>query len=705
MPIDQGLATKLDRLSTRMRWLVVVYGVSWVLACFLIGALLICTADFWLRGLQWSMRLVILLVLIGSTGWVMLRRLVSPLGVPMGRSQMANLIERKYPQLSSSLISAVRFAQGEMGAEASNSRELVKLVIDDAAARAGKLDFNQVLDSLAARRAAAGAFGIGILVAATAFVMPESFRIGVARNLLLQDVEWPRRTTLILEVDGNEMRAARGDDVVIEALAEGVQPRSVDIYYQTESGDSARESMVTVGSAGAYRYRFTIKAVEEEFTFYLRGGDHRTERVQVRLVDRPHLASSTIQVTPPAYAGLPSMTLGDGERATRTLKGSTVRIDATFNKPLATATLRSGNQEIAEAVVTEDRATVEFTIGKTRTYHFSLVDNDALENRQPERFSIRAMKDDPPRVKLLLPGVGDMITTDAVLPLELSLDDQYGLARAELTYQLLREDAEAKAIDLVGFEIGSKSYLSTIPWPVSQALVEAGDRITMTANAADADDVSGPNEAQSVEHILRVVTRDEFLADIARREQEYRQAFERLLESQEQLRGELLSVRSELEASADSPETQSMRDVWASRLSSLERRQRNLTASVTIVRQQFEQIMKELEINGLDTRDERERLETNIIDILAELTRRDMVVAADALRTWSRQTDADSGRQTDELQETIIKKMRSVLANMIQWEGYYEVVTMLRDIIRLQKELGDEAGESLLEEAEGVFEE
>ena len=221
--------------------------------------------------------------------------------------------------------------------------------------------------------------------------------------------------------------------------------------------------------------------------------------------------------------------------------------------------------------------------------------------------------------------------------------------------------------------------------------------MALHARAADADDVSGPNEAQSVEHILRVVTRDEFLADIARREQEYRQSFERLLENQEQLRGQMLTLRSESESGTV--------DGLPSTLTSLERRQRNLTASVNIIRQQFEQILEELEINGLDTRDERERLENSIIELLSELTRRDMVDAADSLRAWARQPSVDAGAYADDLQDTVIKKMRSVLSNMIQWEGYYEVVTMLRDIIRLQKELGEEAGESLLEEAEGVFEE
>ena len=40
---------------------------------------------------------------------------------------------------------------------------------------------------------------------------------------------------------------------------------------------------------------------------------------------------------------------------------------------------------------------------------------------------------------------------------------------------------------------------------------------------------------------------------------------------------------------------------------------------------------------------------------------------------------------------------------MIQWEGYQEVVTMLRDIIRLQQELRAETQTTLEKEASDVF--
>ncbi len=57
----------------------------------------------------------------------------------------------------------------------------------------------------------------------------------------------------------------------------------------------------------------------------------------------------------------------------------------------------------------------------------------------------------------------------------------------------------------------------------------------------------------------------------------------------------------------------------------------------------------------------------------------------------------------DPQQAAVLAQMREVLAFMIQWEGYNEVVNMLRDIVRLQGELKGETEERLLEEAGDVF--
>ncbi len=142
----------------------------------------------------------------------------------------------------------------------------------------------------------------------------------------------------------------------------------------------------------------------------------------------------------------------------------------------------------------------------------------------------------------------------------------------------------------------------------------------------------------------------------------------------------------------------------ASDLPPLERRQRNIAGGVNVLRQQFEQVLSELRINQADTSDERERLGDRIINPLTQLAKRDLGAAADTLRQWAREGSDEKASLVDPQQVALLSQMRKVLASMIQWEGYQEVVNVLRDIIRLQTELRTEVRDALQKQGDEVFE-
>jgi hypothetical protein len=432
-----------------------------------------------------------------------------------------------------------------------------------------------------------------------------------------------------------------------------------------------------------------------------------------------------MRITPPVYTRLEAYSLGDAERAAQILPGSSVTIRIETNKPVTQATLMAGRNIVADAepsVVPSSAEPVPNEAGKpaplqdwkplsqaderfsvtvspleSHTYHFALVDEVGLENRRPVRLSLRVIVDDPPRARLKLPGVGDMITPEAVLPIEVECADTYGLAAAELAYQIAREGTEEEGlIPLPTFKPHLTMFTTSLSWPVSTEGLQASQTVTLQVSAADFDNISGPNEAESPPVMLRVVTRDELLAELARREQEFRADFERLIDAQEALRGNLLSVLGRFQQ-------ESAEQVLAADLAPLERRQRNIAGSVNVIRQQFEQILAELGVNQLDTLDERARLGELIVNPLARLAKRDLVAAADAVRQWSREGSAEKALRVDPLQVEILSQMRSVLANMIQWEGYQEVVSMFRDILRLQQELKAETQDTIEDQAGDVF--
>lgn len=693
--LDASLTDRLAGLVRRIRSHLLIQGVARIAAFMVLAALVQFALDYGVRGMRWSMRAALLGVVIAATLVIVWRRIVVPLLLRIETADVAKLVERRYPQLGSRLISAVRFAAGEVGSEDANSRPLMSEVIRTAPEVAGGLDFSTIFSPVVVRRAVMlllivlGFWTTAILAA------PEKTQLWFARNVMLKEVPWPKRTRLIVDLPAGQLVGARGDDLTLTVRHEGMAPDEVEVFYTTVSGVEGRETLSVVGRDENLQYRYVFKNAREEFSFYLTGGDDTTSEYGVRLIERPRVESAEMHIAPPAYTRLESFTVGGADRSAQVLPGSTVRISIKTNKPVVSARLMAGETEVARATAIEPYV-AEFVAKSTATYHFDLRDDVGLEDKNPMRFSLRMLKDDAPQARLRAPGVGEMITPQAVLPLEMQASDAYGLATVELQYVLTRESTEDGKIELAGFKAGMTAFSETLTWPVSAISVAAGDRLAIRGRAADFDDVSGPKVTESAELTVRIVTPDELLNELGRREHEFRMDFERLIDAQEQLRNKLLTLMDSSQSETPGPD-------FVSAVSALERRQRGIAGSVNVIRQQFEQVLTELRINQLSTEQIEERLGGSIVEPLAELGRRELAAAGDAFRTWSRDASRQTAMQIDAQQVILLKKLREILAHMIQWQGYQEAVTMLRDILRLQEELKTETKTRVREEGKGLF--
>ncbi len=721
---EHSVLHRLRRLSRRLRAYVMLDGLAVVLTVGLGLAAVQLLIDWSLR-LRTDMRAALLVAVLAGVGVVLWRRVISPLRRGYGVYEAACLIEQRHPELQSLLVSGLQFHSGG-GAPAvasagrTNSPQLVRAVIDQSARRVEGLPLDGILNHSRAKRS--GLLGLGVLafVAVAYVVNQDLISRWFQRNVLLTDIDWPQRTRLSVDVKGNTLTAARGDDLEIRALAEGDVPRQVEILFAVPDGKTGREPMIAVGERG---FRYTFARVENEFTFSLRGGDDRTRDYHVKLVDRPRVETSVMGITPPKYAGTETVMLPEGQRASEVLPGSEVRIVFHTNKPVVDAVLRAGERTIGEAVSmhsgvashpdgTLDAAFthggVSFRPTETQSYRLELVDADGLEDKRPARFSVRVVKDEPPRVRMKLAGVGDMVTSEAVLPIDVEVGDTYGLASADFVYQFPtraasvagseRDTAEPTRSRLPDFEPGLSVFNTRFDWRVSEAGVVPGDRLTIYAEAADANDVSGPGIGKSSGATLRVVTRDELLAELARREQEFRQNFEKLIEAQEQLRNELLTNLGRLDDAVFMTEFDRI-------MAGHERRQRQIAGQLNVIRQQFEQILTEMRVNQLDSAIVQERLGRGVIEPMGDLARREMISAADLLRRLAAEPSPGVASTVDPLQAEIVKQMRIILAQMLKWEGFQETVSMLREILRMQGELNDETLKAIERQAEAIFEE
>lgn len=698
---ETTIARRLNSLGRRVRLYLLMDGLAVVSAALVFFMLITLGVDFFAR-LAWDMRVAqlasILVMLAGLSWWFVVR----PLRVSVRPEHLAVLVERKHPHLHSLLVTAVDFLRRPVGPH--TSPQMVEQVIRQATQDAANVPFRSVLDHRRARRRAALSFCCVGFIGLLGLAAPDTMHLWLRRNVLLENVAWPQRNRLLVEnlTDG-KLIVPRNEDVTVSALVDdGYEPpRQAFIDFINAAGVRGREQMPAI-SLPQVRFTHTFERLAQSQRCRISGGDATTEWFDIEVVDRPQIKNAVIEVTPPAYTGMDPYRLRAGQTAAEVLTGSEVRLRIESNKPLVQAMLvreeASRKVEVGEAAG-RDGTHFDSLIkpATTSTYQFLLVDALGLTNRGervvPVRFNIRLVADKPPVVKMRIKDAGDMITPDAILPVEGTFNDQYGLASAGIGFQVAREDSSPQegVEPIAGFVPGSKSFAHTVDFAGAEHGLVQGDRITLYCEASDFDDVSGPNVGKSPPMFLRVVSHEELLSDLSRREQEHRRDFERLLRQQEELYAEML-------ATSRPSDPEESRDYFAR----LARRQRDYAGRLNLIRLQFEQVLAKLRMNQLATPAIEVRLGQSVIAPMDQLYRSGMPHAAATLEQLPPEAAGATLNSARAAQEQVLADMNRILASLLKWEGYQEAVTLLREVLKMQKELEQETESRVEREIFGI---
>jgi hypothetical protein len=266
-------------------------------------------------------------------------------------------------------------------------------------------------------------------------------------------------------------------------------------------------------------------------------------------------------------------------------------------------------------------------------------------------------------------------------------------------HEIKADGADKGSILVEDVSPGSTQVTTTMQLAVSTLGVLEGQQLVLQARAQDQNDItaSGPGVGESARYTLRVVSAEALLAELSRREQEYRQEFERLIDIQEKLRQDTLSAAAIFGRGGASSRS-------AINFATLERRQRQIARQVGHVGEQFRRIHQELVINQLNSAQVEKRLVQNIVTPLDLLASRPITDLAELLDRISGDPSSTAFREIDRRQDQLLVEMRRIAANMTKWEGFHETITLLQTIIRMQKQLQEETDETLNRQLDDIFE-
>ena len=738
--MHQPILKKLRTYRARIRTCVTIEGLCYG-AAVVVGLVALSLLIDYHQKLSTASRIISLFIGLGVIGFALYRWLFSKLARPMDDERLALTVEDRFPELGDRLISSLQFAgalQAGTTGRSDQSLAMMTAVTSDAVSAVAPLNLGQTIRYGRALRAVAIAAAAWLILLSYTAWKPHVMGLWFERNVLMMNTPWPQRTHL--DVTYKDV-IPRGDSLVVTVRASGEElPERVTIRSRLlKSGTRREEDMARVGMVKDYTFEAKFKNVVEPLKFRVAGGDAVTDWFRVSLVERPSITQLKFRAVYPHYTRKPPEVLSTSESFLEVLPGTTIKVAAVASKQLKSARLVVNEEEPGINMALggtdrvrdfwpkeEDRAALgdrKFWVGALKvaddcSVAVKVVDTVGLSNRPPTRFTVKIVPDKEPAVAVKITGIGEMIVPKATLPLEISVTDDYGITGVRLTHKFMIEEkySDEETLNFDKLVYGGKAIGHKMLWNLTGLGLPPGSIFMFTVEATDSKDITPKNVGKTDTISLRVVTRDELMADLVRRQVEQSQDFKQVRRRQRmEVEVELKAGEREIRGMAD--DKARLDDKQTARLTAVEQTLRNSAAEVKHIADMLEQVLLEMINNKLGTekklggQNEQTKLKTGIVQPLRRIADKLMPELTETVKLAATLRGAALKKQVAMAvaqNDQVLAQMDIVFDNMIKLQTFRRIVEQIRRLTEEQQDLLtdiEKEHKRLLESILGVKEE
>lgn len=342
------------------------------------------------------------------------------------------------------------------------------------------------------RRHGLAALGLLLALLVLSLVFPGPWGTSL-RRLLYPLADIPPFSRYQFQVKETSPRVHYGEDLLL-AVDVGGAPVEEAVWAQVRdpaTGTVSRARCFRGSSGTEFTHRLEKVVGPVDVSFAL--GKARSNWIPVEVLYQPKISSADVEITPPAYTGLPVDRFPLGSKELRGLEGSRIALRLTSNRHLSkgTATITPLNdrlrERLGEVIETQALSTKEiiftWTLRATANVKVDIADVRGTFSAAPLEVTQTALPDNPPGAEIVQPPPMSVATPRSVLPLDLRGEDDFGLGRVSMVRSLVgfRDRAELLAEGLLPRTFSKKESielepLGARPGDVLEFYAEASDR-------------------------------------------------------------------------------------------------------------------------------------------------------------------------------------------------------------------------------------
>lgn len=604
MSLDARYATLVARLRATGRRELALYALAGIATATAIGsgvAVGIILFEAWvpqsmqIRTAMWWTLLVAAGAAVGVLSGPHMLRLLGVLRSP-DADVLARRVGAAYADVRDGLVNAMQLQRGTAG-----SADLSQAGAATLFAIAEPKDFNVIIDRRRLRRAVLLMLPMLLLATGLPAVWPSTLGAAWAR-IVRHDESFLPPPPYALRLATSAGTVMRGTTVRVTVTATGTAPSTITIFVRDAASERFQPFTVRMDSANTYRY--LLSGLTASVAVYAEGGwletGVRTDTAYVRVTDRPLIRTLAGRVMPPAYAGLAPMPLSLTQADITTLVGSTVDLSITSNKDLARAVIQlTGSDTTATDTTTVSMqvkgamASGRFTVQRSGMYHVRITDKRGERNADPVAYRILVFDDGAPTIAMIEPSRDAEVDQRAILPVTVSIADDYGFAWLRLHYRLMKSryaqpDKAYRTID-IPFAPGQTTLDVDYVWNLSKVGISPEDVYEFYVEVADNDRIRGPKTARTTPMTVRLPSLDEVFAETDRAHEDISKELREIAREAEDVRKEAEQVQRELAKQQSQPQTKQQAD-WKEKKQAQE-----LAAKQEALQQRMEQMQQKME--------------------------------------------------------------------------------------------------------------
>ncbi|NOZ24254.1 MAG: hypothetical protein GXP25_24525 [Planctomycetes bacterium] len=441
-------------------------------------------------------------------------------------------VESKLDPLETTVSTSIEYGTDPKKTMELSSESIVNRLIQDASERSAKVNYAAAVDRRTPRIVFAALAVVVLLCVGYYFLSPRIFGLTFQR-FVKPWADLPAPTLTVVDVTPKTSEVRKLTTVEIKAKIDGRIPSDAAISYAVipegqENNPNLKLKWVSEGMQkdNPKSYSFTFARMLDSIKFRVSAGDYTTEDYLLSIYEVPKITQLKMKLTYPLYTKLKSRQIDDAIGPVTALKGTEVDITGLVNKKIAEAQVEFQNPKrpMEPAYKVDGKELhVMFTVNENDKYRLTVIDDRGRTNEESIFYTIKAIEDKFPTVKVVKPGKNITAVKTTEVPMVIQASDDFGVREVGIAYKIKTD--EEKRVTVREIVEPSTNVRAEHTFYLEDLELADTDVVSYYAYAIDNDTVSGPKESVS----------DLFFIEIEPYGQQYRYADQ---EGQEGKKGE-----------------------------------------------------------------------------------------------------------------------------------------------------------------------